>query len=193
MGFFLMNGDKKTIYYDFYEGIIEVLDNAFLPLPLKDYIKSTRYDNKDVSIQSSQHLTALRDYLSGRVLSLSRENAKEILNSVSLPQSNKTEERIAIVTACNGLSVTDNIWIKDEIDGRMFSEVCLRKKHLSEAAYGISMLGKRISVEKDVMIPDIGTAGMFRKTWHRTDDGRIQLWKSDRLTENANVLAEKQA
>lgn len=192
MGKFLMAGDRQLLYYDLNDAYVEVINNRYLPLSLRDYIKTTVYDDKETAQRSAEHLSALKDYLSGRVLTLSRDNAKQILGAIGMPKSDRTSERIAIVHACNGLSMTDNIWVKDENDNRSYVDIDLRTHPLSEVSYEISMIGKNISVQKEILLPDIATTGMFRKTWHRTEDN-IELWKSDRTNGNINVLMEKKA
>ena len=85
--------------------------------------------------------------------------------------------------------MTDNFWTTEPDDNRAFAEVCLRNHHLEDAAYAISILGKNISVSRDILKPDIGTNGMFAKTWVRTDHG-IYLWKTDFTTGFVNTEAE---
>lgn len=186
---FLLNGDRRVLYYNFDDSYIEVLDNAYLPYALKDYVQTTDFSTPDKIRQSMRHIEVLRDYLASRTLNLSRANAKAILNTLAFPQSLRTDEKIKIVEACNGLSMTDNIWICKEDDIRCFSDVNLRNHKLKDAAYQISILGKPMSVTKDIMAPDIATAGMFAKTWVRMEDG-IYLWKTDKTIGNQNTLSE---
>ncbi len=186
---YLMNGDKPVLYFDFNEGLLQVIDNDFLPYSLKDYIKTSDYSSPMVARQSARHMETVRDFFANRTLNLSRENAKAILTSCGFPQSNRTEERIAIALSCNSLSMTDNFWTRDDNDNRLFKEVDLREHHLGDAAFPISVLGIPASIEHDILIPDIGTQGMFIKTWHRGDDG-CYLLKSDKTTDNINTRAE---
>ena len=107
----LMNGDKPVLKFDLENMCMEVLNNEFLPYALKDYIKSTNVQNFKKSIKD---IECLRDYLSGRMLNISRENAKVILNVLALPQTLKTEERVKISLMCRSLSMTDNFWTKED-------------------------------------------------------------------------------
>lgn len=144
------------------------------------------------SIQDSvRYLETFKDFLANRTLNPSRDNAKAILNSVNLPQSMKTAERIQITLACNALTMTDNFWVTDENDTRTFQEVNLRNNHLKDAAYAIAVLGVNASATKEIMEPDISTNGMFPKTWYRDSSG-IELWKTDRYMNNVNTRAERE-
>lgn len=50
----------------------------------------------------------MKEWASNRTLSIGRSYAKEILNSMRLPQSN----RYAVCKACRGLSLEDAYWIR---------------------------------------------------------------------------------
>ena len=50
------------------------------------------------------------EWAANRTLSIGRSYAKEILNSMRLPQNN----RYAICKACRGLSLEDSYWIKQD-------------------------------------------------------------------------------
>lgn len=183
--YILMNGDREILYMDLDEGMIQVLDNKFLPYPLKDFVKTTgekdfRHSIADINIASS--------YLIGRTLSLERENAKMILEMADLPQSLRPDQKLKIVYACRGLTMEDNFWLKKPEENIRFSDVDLRRHHLSDASYDIAILGKPVSATRKELRPDIGTAGMFPKFWRRTD-GTVELWKTDR-SDGANADAE---
>lgn len=183
----LMNSDIPVLRYnDNYTGI-EVLNNDFLPYSLKDYIKSTSCNDLDKCIDSTSYL---KNYLVGRVIKHNRENAKMILNVASLSQSLNTKEKLKIVEACNGLTMTDNFWIKDEDDTMLFKDVCLRDNKLSDSSYIIAILGKHISATRDELKPDLSTLGMFAKFWKRNEYGKVELWKTDKTKENVNTNAE---
>ena len=187
-----MNGNREVLQFSLDDMFIKVLDNDFLPYSLKDYLKNTDLTSPETIKRTFNHISSLKDYLCSRTLNISRDNAKAILHTNAFPQSMKTKERLKIVMACDGLSITDNFWLKQETDKRQFDEVNLRNHHLSDAAYEISILGKNISVTKDIMLPDLGTDGMFAKTWVRNPNG-ILLWKTDMTNGSVNAVAEKEA
>ncbi len=183
---YLMNGDTPVLGFDLDDGIIEVINNKMLPYELKDHVKTTDMGNYKKSVHD---IGVLKDYLSSRTLNLSRENAKVILNVTALPQSLKTDDKLKIVIACKGLSMTDNVWIKDEDEDTVFSDVNLRKQHLSDASYDIAILGHHISATAEELRPDLSTTGMFPKYWHR-ENGTVYMYKTDNYKGNPNSLAE---
>lgn len=185
MEFVLMNGDIETLYMDLEEGMIQVLNNQFLPYALKDYIRTT--GEKDLR-HSITDINAVSSYLIGRTLSLERENAKVILEVAALPQSLRPDQKLKIVYACRGLTMEDNFWLKKPEENIGFEDVDLRSHHLSDASYEIAILGKPVSATREELRPDIGTNGMFPKFWKRVD-GQVELWKTDR-TNGVNARAE---
>lgn len=186
----LMNGDREVLLFDLDERYLKVIDNTFLPYPLKDYIEDT--DITGYSAKAARDIESLRDFFAGRTLNLSRDNAKTILGVSSLPQTIKTSDRIEIMFACAGLSITDNFWVRKLGDARTFSDVNLRNHHLGDIAYEVSINGKYITISNEALRPDLATDGMFAKTWVRKKDG-IYLWKTDRLEDNTNTKAELKA
>lgn len=188
----LKNGDRKVLRFDLDDFYMEVLDNAYLPYALKDFVQTSDFSSMEKMKRSARDMDVLKDYLCTRTLTLDRENAKTILNVASLPQSLKTNERLKIVLACQGLSMTDNFWLCEESDTRRFSEVNLRNHKLGDAAYEVSILGRHISVSHDILAPDISTDGMFAKTWVRKEDG-VELWKTDKTVNSINTCCEKKA
>ena len=186
--YILMNGDKETLLIDLSKQYIQVLNNHFLPISLKDFIKTT--DTNDFA-KALKDITAVRDYLASRVLSLSRTNAKAILNSVGLPQGTSTEEKIKIVLACRGVSMLDNFWLKKEDENIRFADVNLRKNKLSELSYQIAILGRTVSATAEELSPDLTTLGMFPKFWKREDD-KVYFLKTDQTNGYMNTKVEVQ-
>lgn len=174
----LMNTDTPVLTFD--DESIELHSEQFLPYCLKDFLATGA---------KNAHITALRDFLAARTLSMSRTNAKVILNSAMLPQSLKTPERLKIVYACRGVTMTDNFWIKNEGEVLKFSDVCLRKHRLSEISYDIAILGKHVSATAEELSPDLMTEGMFPKYWHR-ENGTVSLWKTDKTEGQICTKAE---
>ena len=124
----LFNKDRPVLQFDLEEPYIEVKNNNLLPYTLRDHIKTTGEKDFKGSIHD---ITLFKDYLAGRTLNLSRENAKVILNVTALPQSVRTDERIKITIACRGLNMEDNYWIakEDQLPPPTTSEgVCLKHR-----------------------------------------------------------------
>lgn len=184
----LMNGNRLVLKFDLEDMYIEVIDNDFLPYELKDFVKTTESTVAGVK-KTAADITVLKDFFISRTLNLTRENAKVILNVATLPQSLKTEEKLKIVLCCNGLSMTDNFWIKKDKDIVLFEDINLRSHKLSEASYDIAILGKYISATREELKPDLSTSGMFPKYWKR-ENGTLYLYKTDTYTNNISVDSE---
>jgi hypothetical protein len=183
---YLMNGDTPAILFDLDDMYIQVLNNDVLPYALKDFVQTSNPANFKKSLID---IDILKDYLSSRVLNLSRENAKVILNVTSLPQSLKIDERLKIVYACKGLTMCDNFWLKDEGENCNFDDVCLRHDRLSEASYYVAILGEYMSATARELSSDISSLGMFPKYWERRSDGTYML-KTDKYSGHESVEAE---
>ena len=69
-------------------------------------------------------------WLSNRAIQLGRTNAKLILNSLRLPQTNS----IAVCEACHALNLTDCYWIRNE-------EEALNWQHQSVPQYHLQIPG----------------------------------------------------
>lgn len=189
---YLMNGEKPVMWFSFEDEQIEVIDNDFLPISLKDFVKTSDFSSKETMKKSFADLSAVKDFFLSRLLSFSKTESKAILHSQSFHQSNKVDDRIKIVLACQSLSMIDNFWTKPDDSGQMFKDVNLRSKHLRDAAYPISILQMPISATREEIQPDISALGMFPKTWYR-EPGHICLWKTDNTRGNINVTAECRA
>lgn len=188
---YLMNKNIEVMsyYYDSDNAIIfniEVLNNDYLPFELKDFISDSQsIDQNNNQIQNA----VVSDFFASRTLNLSRDNAKVILNVASLPQSMRTGDKLRIVDACRGVTMTDSFWIKEHGENLSFEDVDLRKKHLSEVSYKIAILGQHISATRDELVPDLSTDGMFPKYWKR-ENGKIYLYKTDNYKNNISTKAE---
>ncbi len=183
---FLMNGDNPILWFDNEDKTVTVLNNHFLPYFLKDNIKDT--DKCKTIAEGVKNYDLLRTFLSDRVLVLSRDNAKAILQSVQSSQKLTEEERVRLALKCKALSVTDNFWTKDDTEQLRFDDVNIRKNHLSDL-FTVSVLGTPISLEHSILAPDIDTKGMFAKTWERKPDN-LYLFKTDKTSEKVNTKAE---
>lgn len=183
----LMLKDEEVMQFDLEEFWIEVKRPELLPFALRDCVKTT---NAEMGVkQVLQQFEILKDWLASRVLSLSRSNAKVILNVAALPQSLKTSERLKICLACKGLTMSDSYWLKE--DNEDFRSNDLRKHRLCEVSYQIAILGKHVSATRKELRPDLSATGMFPKFWKRTGF-LVELWKTDRTDGFVNTEAELQ-
>ncbi len=144
-------------------GICEVLDFDRLPFALR---------------KENILFVDFMEWAASRTLSIDRSYAKEILNSVRLPQSN----RYAVCKACRGLSLEDSYWIKEETDDKTWEEVNLFRNSLSLFITEISLSGRNVrykaegKIKESIHTPELTTLGTSAKGWIR-GDGMLYLHK----------------
>lgn len=129
-----------------------------------------------------QNLTFVEfmEWASNRMLSIGRSYAKEILNALRLPQSN----RYAVCKACRGLSLEDAYWIREEGDRKSWEEVNLFRNPFSLFITELALSGSNVCYKPEKMCsqtewmsrhkihtPELGTLGTSAKGWIRRDDG----------------------
>lgn len=183
----LMNGTREVMQFDTDEFYINIINNQLLPFTLKDYIKST--ENITSMKEILKYNDAVRNFFADRTLSISRENAKILLNCINSSQKPTTEERCKLSLSCRGVAMTDSFWVKQEEESITFEEVNLRRRSLSDVIFPIALNGQHISVQRELLEAEIVTQGMFRKAWRREKDG-VYLWKSDKTSNYSNTMAE---
>lgn len=118
------------------------------------------------------------EWAANRTLSIDRSYAKEILNSLRLPQSN----RYAVCKACRGLSLEDSYWIKQETDDKTWGEVNLFHNSLSLFITELSLSGRNVyykakdKIKENIHTPELTTLGTSAKGWIR-GEGTLYLHK----------------
>lgn len=187
---YLMNGDIPVLWFDNEEKTIVVKNNQMLPLQLVDNLQNTE-DCRTIA-EGVKNYDKLRTFFADRVLSLSRENAKQILESIGNSQKLTEEERVKLTLKCRAVSVNDNFWVKKDDEEIRFSDINIRHRSLSEVAFAICMKGTPVSISHNLLAADISAKGMFRKTWMRIED-KLFLCKSDQTDKKWNTKAEIEA
>lgn len=183
----LMNADMVVLWFDQNDYSVVVLNDAYLPYALRGRIRSS---TELCSIK--EHLynfDLLRHYFAGRVLAVSRQNAKSILQSIGESQRLTEEQSYQLALKCHALSVSDNFWVKEDVEDLTFAQVNLRKQHLADVLFQVCVEGTPVSLQHSVLAADISVGGMFRKTWYRDTDG-LYLYKSDLTTDFINTKCE---
>jgi hypothetical protein len=160
----LMLKDNKVLQFDFESEYIRVINKQLLPFCLRS--------------GKAPSLFALSQYLPTRMLSLSRSNAKQILKSEGYSTNIELGNSMKIVLGCRAVSVIDSYWLKGDDEDISFEDVNIRHKPLEKAMIDVALLGKYITLGKNVMGSELTTGGMFRKCWQRME-GELYLLKSD--------------
>lgn len=118
-------------------------------------------------------LADFMEWASNRTLSIGRSNAKEILNTLRLSQTN----RYAVCKACRGVSLEDAYWIRQEEDDKTWKEVNLFENPLSLFVTEVSLSGRNINYQgnaeekSELHTPELTTLGASAKAWIRESDG----------------------
>jgi hypothetical protein len=184
-----MNKNQPVLWFDPKDYLIKILNPKMLPYALLDNIIDS---SKITTIaEGIKNYDKLRHFFANRVLSVSRDNAKQILESLQNKQHLTEEDSFQLSLQCRGVSTNDCFWIKEDDENISYDDINIRNRHLSDITFQISMQGTPASIEHSLLDADISTNGMFRKTWVRELDG-LYLYKSDRTNEYVNTRAELQ-
>lgn len=179
---YLMFADTPVLYFDFDDFIVEVINEQFLPYSLQG--KFTRTVAPKNLLRNMQYL---KSWLSRRVLSLSRANAKQIYTMYQIPQLDDIETRVKICLACKGVAIQDSYWLAKDTNEK-YESVNIRHKHFKEILE-ISLLGINPTITENSICPELTTHGLFRKCWIR-DDNDLYLLKSDNFQNNISTRME---
>lgn len=168
----LMVKNKPVLEFNIDDGYYSIHSQNLLPYPLKGSIT-------DTTIQSSREIErknerTLIEFLSKRVLSLDRENAKKLLNAYNLSQSQDPYTKARIAIACKAISMTDSYWLND--GSYSWEDINPRNMHLSDVVANITLHGKSLTLTGLPHTPELTGHGTYAKAWRREDDG-IYLYK----------------
>lgn len=180
--FYLMMKDKIVMMINFDYGKYEVVDELLLPFSLKGRLLKTpevtdARDKQQIAESmrvSRVNMRAVVEWLSARVLPLSRENAKKIYNLFGFEQAQDEYSKARIAIVCRALSLQDNYWLKIVNDNVMWADVNLCNVHLNEAIAQVSLRGTSLSLqnkkEEALRCPELTGQGAYAKTWIREAD-----------------------
>lgn len=179
---YLMLEDEKVLYFDLEDGTVQTVKEELVPFSLRGGLQTG-----STLMVALNNLELLRDWLSSRMLSLSRENAKQIYAAFNLEQSNSTSARVKFSLACKALSLQDSYWIKSENDATNWGDNDLKVNRFSEIV-DIALSGNYPSVTENLKNPQLTTKGLFRKAWIR--DKGLWLIKADRTDSSLHARME---
>ncbi|MCI9371010.1 MAG: hypothetical protein HFH65_11975 [Lachnospiraceae bacterium] len=180
----LMMKDIPVMRINFDHQEYEVLDELHIPYQLKGKLRYWEFDDKyDMKYNITQSVIAngacrdsVIDFLSGRTLPLSRENAKKILNVLKLSQAGDKVSKSKIALICRAISLQDNYWIKSASDKVKWKNVSLRENSLSEVVAQVALHGSSLTVNGNINTPELTTHGAYAKCWKRIN-GELYLYK----------------
>lgn len=174
----LMLKDTPVLQADFGNLIFEQLEPDLLPVNLKDKLgrKAPAIHENGITIPLSipeSNNYYLQEFLAGRVLPLTRTNAKKIYNILGASQSQSMTNKLRISLMCRAVSLLDNYWVKNDTDTCSWKDVSIRDNPLNEVFTQIALRGVSVSLQGEIHTPEITTNGAYAKAWKRENDG---LW-----------------
>lgn len=170
---YLMRKNKPIMQIDMDKGLYKVLDENLLPYRLKGKVENTIGDN----IQKvNNNYNIVIDFLSSRVLDLSRSNAKKILNAYHFTQSQSPIDKARIAIACKAISITDTFWIKTEDDTTKWEDIDPKHNSLNKAVIHIALRGSSLTLQGRPHTPELTNHGAYEKAWIREED-KTYLYK----------------
>ena len=181
----IMHGERKVASIDT-QGRCTVFDQDFMPYNL--YLE----DGGEELDTFINNLANFYFWCASRVLTLDREYAKELLNSIGATQASTDKERAQVALSYHCLSLTDIYWVKREEEKITFREINLFENHLSNAFVDVSLRGRQMTIENSHLIADdLSTNGSFPKAWLRKNNTFWLLKDGGSLAVENEILASK--
>ncbi len=180
---FLMLKDTKVLFFDFLDFTVEVIRDDLLPYYLRSNIKKSS-NIKDILT----NVQIVKSYLSSRMLSLSRDNAKQICAAFQIPQVDSVDNRVDICIRCKGVSIQDSYWIQEDDEACRWEDINIRQNKLKDII-DLSLGGFSPTITTGIICPELTTKGLFRKGWVRLGN-QLYLLKSDKTKDCVNTNME---
>ena len=184
--FTIMMKDIEVMRVDFDALMYEVLSEKYLPYPIKGKLQRipapntirTTYDMTQSILAARKNEEAVVSWLAGRVLLLSRANAKWIYNLFRFEQVSTAEQHVKIALVCRAVSVLDPYWLKYDDDGDLSWDIVdVRKNPLNEVVAQVALHGKSLTLQGSPVTPELTTNGAYAKAWRRHEDSSLWLYK----------------
>ena len=143
-----------------------ILSEQFMPYDL--YFDTEDPDDIDNRINN---LNVFYHWCASRVLSLDRQYAKDLLNSIGVTQATTDLDRAKISLSYHCVSLTDVFWVKKHGEAVTFAQLNLYDNPLNAAIIELSLKGRQMTVTNHELAPDLSTHGCFPKAWIRETAG----------------------
>lgn len=167
--------DKPALEFDVDNGDFFVIDNQILPFTMRDNMIDSRQDDSRRAFIHDYR--CLMDYLHNRSLSIHRSNAKIILNSLHIPQSDDDSTVTKMMIMCKALSVSDDYWITNS-PSEKWADVNVRDNPLHEVLSQLSLCGKSpLTITGHIRTPELTGQGSYAKAWFR-ENKELFLYKA---------------
>lgn len=182
----IMHGNRKVAGIH-KNGTCRIYAKEFMPYNL--YLEQTVEDDIDLQIQNLENFY---HWCASRVLTLDREYAKEIMNSIGASQAVTDKDRAEIALSYHSLSLMDVYWTKESDEHQSFEELNLFENHLESAFIDVSLRGKQMTIEnRHLIADDLATQGCYPKAWIRRNDGFYLIKDGGEEPVEQELLASK--
>ena len=182
----IMHGKQKIACLN-RNGICHIYDEIMMPYNL--YLEQPNSEDIDIRLQN---LDNFYHWCASRTLTLDREYAKEILNSIGVSQSTTDKDRAQVALSYHCLSLTDIYWVNESREDVDFTGINLFENHLSSAFVDVSLRGRQMTIGNSHLIAgDLSTQGCFPKAWVRRENGFYLLKDGDADAVERELLAGK--
>lgn len=168
--FVLMHYDDEVLSYDVANNKQIILNENLIPWD---------YNNNFI------------EWCANRVLSISRKNAKYILNALGVSQDNSEKTRAHLAISYHCISLNDCYWTKRWNESTQWLNISLFRNKSENILTPVSLQGKVSTLFNKRLnnACDITAEGTYRKSWCRVSDG-FELLKGDDDSESKEVLRE---
>lgn len=182
----IMHGNRKVASIH-KNGTCRIYTRKFMPFNL--YLEQAAEDDVDMRVQN---LANFYYWCASRVLTLDREYAKEIMNSIGASQSANDKDRAQIALSYHCLSLTDIYWTKESYEHQSFEKINLFQNHLKSAFVDVALRGKQMTIENSHLIADdLSTQGCFPKAWVRRKNGFYLMKDGGESSVERELLASR--
>ena len=181
----LMRKNLPVLEFDIDRGYYKVLDSKNLPIRLKGAIVNVEGFAKQDADQALRSISfnrdAVVDYLASRVLDITRENAKKILEAYQLSQSQNPSDKARIALTYHAVSMGDSYWIQNQDQTYAWEGIDPRNNPLNTILTKIALHGRSITLRERADIPpltpELNGKGSYAHAWVRGDDGENYFHK----------------
>ncbi len=182
----IMHGNRKVASIH-KNGTCRIYVKRLMPYNL--YLEQTLDEDIDTRIQNLENFY---HWCASRVLTLDREYAKEIMNSIGASQATNDKDRAQIAISYHCLSLMDIYWVKESYERQTFENINLFQNHLESAFVDVSLKGKQMTIENSHLIADdLATQGCYPKAWIRRQDDFYLIKDGGKEPVEQELLASK--
>lgn len=152
--------------------VARISENGYCRIYFKSFMPYHLYLEEAEDIDTLvNNITNFYYWCATRILTLDRQYAKEILNSIGIQQAVTDRDRAKVALSYRCVSLTDVFWVRRQGEKITFDEVNLYENHLENTFMDISLRGRQYSVQNEALARDLSTGGCFPKAWERRGDG----------------------